>query len=116
MIAPTGTELGQHTPDARGLHPGKLHRQRLARGADIEEPLAAIVRPLLLHDVAFVDELLEHAAERLLGDLQDIKQLGDFHAWVAIDEVQHAVVRAAETQPLQNLVGVADEVAVGKEE
>ena len=49
-------------------------------GGDVEQPLAAVVGALLLHHIALVDELLEHAAERLLGDLQDVEQLGDLHA------------------------------------
>ena len=74
------------------------------------------MRALLLHDVALVDQLLEHAAERLLGDLQDIEQLGDLHARIAVDEMQHAVVRAAEAELGQHLVGIADEVAIGEEQ
>jgi hypothetical protein len=52
----------------------------------------------------------------MLGDFENIEQLGDLHSRIAGDEVQHAVVRAAEAERDQNLVGVADEVAIGKEE
>ena len=85
-------------------------------GGDVEQALAAVVRALLLHDVALVDQLLEHAAERLLGDLQHVEQLGDLHAGMAVDEVQHAVVRAAEAELGQDVVGIADEVAIGEEQ
>ncbi len=111
-----GAELVEHAADARGLQPGKLHRQRFAGGAGIKQPLAAIVGALLLHDIAFIDQLLEHAAERLLGDFQNIEQLGDLHAGIAIDEMQDAMVRAAEAELFQHLVGIADEVAIGEEQ
>ena len=116
VIAGAGTELGERAGDPLGLQAGKLHRQRLALRRDVEQPLAAVVRALLLHHVALVDQLLEHAAERLLGDLQDVEQVGDLHARIAVDEMQHAVVRAAEAELGQHLVGVADEVAVGEEQ
>ena len=66
--------------DPRGLQTGKLHRQRSRPWRDVEQALAAVVGAFLLHHIALVDELLEHAAERLLGDLQDVEELGDLHA------------------------------------
>jgi hypothetical protein len=83
---------------------------------DIEQTLAAVVRALLLHHIALVDELLEHATERLLGDLEDVEQLRDLHARIAVDEMQHAVVGAAEAELRQHVVGIADEVAIGEEQ
>ena len=109
-------ELGERARDAHGLQPGELHRQRLALRRDVEQPLAAVVRALLLHHVALVDELLEHATERLLGDLEDVEQLGDLHAGIAVDEMQHPVMRAAEAELGQHVVGIADEVAIGEEQ
>jgi len=60
--------------------------------------------------------LLEDAAERLLGDLEHVEQFGDLHAGIAIDEMQHAMMGAAEVELLQHLVGVADEIAIGEEQ
>ena len=62
----------------------------------VEQALAAVgvAGPLL--DVAVVDELAQHAGEALLGDLEDIEQVGDRHAGLEVDEVEHAVMRAAE--------------------
>ena len=82
----------------------------------MEEPLAAVMGALALHDIALVDELLEHAAERLLGDFQDIEEVGDLDAGIAVDEVQHAMVGAAEAEFCQHLVGIADEIAIGEEQ
>ncbi len=109
-------ELGERARDALGLQAGELHRQRFALRRDVEQALAAVVRALLLQHVALVDELLEHAAERLLGDLQDVEQVGDLHAGIAVDEMQHPVVRAAEAELGQHVVRIADEVAIGEEQ
>ena len=111
-----GPELGERARDARGLQAGELHRQRLALRRDEEQALAAVVGAFLLHHVALVDELLEHAAERLLGDLQDVEQVRDLHARIAVDEMQHPVMRAAEAEFRQHIVRVADEVAIGEEQ
>src|SRR5262245_24808654 len=46
-------KLGQRARNARGLEAGKLHGQRLALRRHVQEPLAAVVRSLLLHHVAF---------------------------------------------------------------
>ena len=88
----------------------------LALRRDVKQALAAVVRALLLQHVALVDQLLEHAAERLLGDVQDVEQVGDLHARVAVDEMQHPVVGAAEAELEQHLVRVADEIAIGKKQ
>ena len=99
-----------------GLQAGELERQRLALRRHEQQPLAAVLRALLLHHVALIDQLLEHAAERLLGDVQDVEQVGDLHARIAVDEMQHAVMRAAEAELAQHLVRIADEVAIGEEQ
>src|SRR5262249_31166905 len=69
-----------------------------------------------LDDIILIDELLEYTAKRLLGDLQDVEQVCNLHARVAVDKMQHAMVRAAKSKLLQHLVGVADEVAIGEEQ
>jgi hypothetical protein len=110
------SKLGQRTRDARGLQPRELHRQRLAFRRDVEQALAAVVRALLLHHVALIDELLEHAAERLLGDLENVEQLRHLHAGIAVDEMQHPVMGPAEAEFCQHVVGIADEVAIGEKQ
>jgi len=74
------------------------------------------VGALLLQHVTLVDQLLEYAAERLLRDLENVQQLGDLHAGVAVDEMQDPVMRAAEPEFGQHVIGIADEVAIGKEQ
>ena len=71
-----------------GLQAGELLHQRLALRRRIEQPLAAVIVAGLLHDIALVQELLEHPAERLLGDAQDVEQVGDLQAGIAVDEMQ----------------------------
>ncbi len=44
-----GAELAKGAVDALGLQAGKLERQRLALGRDVEQALAAVERALLLH-------------------------------------------------------------------
>src|SRR5262249_25666540 len=81
-----------------------------------EQPLATVAGLLLLHNIALVNELLEHAPKRLLGDLENIEQLGNLHAGTAIDEMQHAVMRAAEADLGERIVRIADEVPVSEEQ
>ena len=90
--------------------------QRLALRRGIEQALAAVVVAGLLHDIALVEQLLEHPAERLLGDAQDVEQVGDLQPGIAIDEVHDPVMGPAEAERLQLLVGIADEIAIGEEQ
>ena len=85
-------------------------------GGGVKQALPAVVVAGLLHDVAFVEQLLEHPSERLLGDAQDVEQVGDLQAGIAVDEMHHPVMRPAEAERLQLMVGVADEIAIGKEQ
>ncbi len=75
--------------------------QRAAALGGEQQPLAAIGAARLLHDIALVDQLLEHARQALLGDGQNVEQVGDAQARMAIDEMQHAVMRAAEAEILR---------------
>ena len=96
--------------------PASCSAKRLARRRDIKQPLAAIVLAFALHDVTVVDELLEHAAKRLLGDLENVEQVRNLHAGIAVDEMQNAVVRPPEGELGQHFIGIANEVAIGEEE
>ena len=40
--------------------------------------------PGLLHDEASIDELLQDAGQALLGDLQDVEQVGDAQAGLPV--------------------------------
>ena len=74
--------------------------ERPVRGG-IEQALAAVGFAGLLLDIAVVDQLAQHAGQALLGDLEDVEQVGDRHAGLEIDEIQHPVVGAAEILTLE---------------
>src|SRR6516225_5725717 len=97
-LARAGAELGEHAGNARGLQAGKLHGERFTSGRNVKQPLPAIAGALFLHDITLVDQLLEYAAERLFGDLQNIEQLGNFHTGIAVDEMQDAMMRPPEAE------------------
>ena len=81
-----------------------------------QPPLAAIVDPRLLRDPAFVDELLQHAGKALLGDLQHLQQVRHPQARIAVDEVENAVMRPAQSELGKHRVRLPREVAIGKEQ
>jgi DNA-binding response OmpR family regulator len=93
-----------------------LQRERFAFRGRVQQALAAIGGAGALHDIAVVDELAQYAPQALLGDLQDVEEIRDAHAGMAVHEMQHAVMRAAEADAREDLVGVADEIAIGEKQ
>jgi hypothetical protein len=61
-------------------------------------------------------QFAQHARQTLLRDLQDFQEIGDAHARIAVNEIQHAVMGAPETDFGEDAIGLADEVAIGQEE
>ena len=82
----------------------------------IQQPLAPVLSRRPSARSSPVDQLLQHAGQALLGDLQDLEQVGDPQAGMAVDEMQHAVVGAAEPELGEHGVGLAREVAIGEEQ
>ena len=78
--------------------------------------LAAVGVASGVFDVAFGDELTQDAGEALLGDAQKSEQLGHGDAGSGADEIENAVVGAAEAELFEDGVGGTGEVAVGEEE
>ena len=109
-------QRGQRLAEAARLQVDEAERQRAAGFGRVEQALAAVERPGLLLDEAVVDELLQDAAEALLGDLEDVEEVGDADAGMAVDEMDDAVMGAAEAVAEQRGVGIGDEVAIGEEE
>ncbi len=72
--------------------------------------------PACCIDIALVDQLLEHAAQALLGDVEDVQEVGDAQARMAVDEMEHPVMGPAEAEIRQDRVRVAGEVAIGEEQ
>ena len=111
-----GTELAKCAADSLRLQSCKLESQSLAFRRRIQQTLSAVFRALLLRNVSLVDQLLEHATERLFCDVEDLKQVGNFDARVAVDEMEHPMVRATEAQLKEHLIRITDEIAVGKKQ
>ena len=111
MGAETYARARPHLVDMGEVAGGEL--DELAAQADKNPP---VLRAFFLHHEALIDQLLEHAAERLLGDVEDLQQVGDLHAGIAVDEMQHPVMGAAEGELAEHLVRVADEIAIGEKQ
>src|SRR4051812_41659933 len=101
-----GSETGKRARDALSLQTRELHRELLTLGRNEQETMPAVVRPFFLQHVTFINELLENAPERLLGDAQRLQKVGDLHSRIAIDEMQHTVMRPAEAEFFQHVVGL----------
>ena len=78
--------------------------------------LALVLDAGALLDETGLDQFLQDAVEALLGDLQDVEQFGDRQARAAVDEMQDAVMGAAEAVFGEDAVGIADEIAIGEEQ
>ena len=63
-----------------------------------------------------IDELLEHSGQALLGDVEDIQQVGDAKAGVSVHKMQDTVVRPAKSEIGKDRIRVAGEVAIGEEQ
>ena len=94
----------------------KDHLETAATPDEVGKALTTVGLASLLLDVAVVDELAEHPREALLGDLEDIEQVGDRHAGLEVHKVENAVLRSTESLPLQQGIGVPHEIAISKVE
>src|SRR5437763_1604485 len=74
------------------------------------------MRTRLLQDELLPNQLAEHAAQALLGDVQDCQQLADGHLRMASDKVDHTVMGAAKTVSRQDGVGLGGEITIGKKQ
>ncbi len=70
----------------------------------------------LLHDIPFIEQLLENPSQRLLGDAQHVQQIGHLQAGITVDEMHDTVMRPSKPESLQLMIGVTDEIAVGEEQ
>src|SRR5690348_5446513 len=111
-----GTEFAERAIDPLRLQIGKSQRKRLTLRRHVKQALPPILLAFPLQHVALVDELLEHTPERLLGDVQDFEQVGNFHSGIAVDEMENAMVRAAKAEFQQNFIGIADEIPISEKQ
>jgi hypothetical protein len=69
-----------------------------------------------LNDEILIDELAQDTGEALLCDFQNIQQLGDRQTRIAIDEMQHAMMRAAKSVVIEDGIGFGHEIAVSEKQ
>src|SRR5690606_10013764 len=101
--------------DTAGLWQGERQCELLPLFCHIKLALSPVSRARHLNNIAGVDELLKHTRQTLLGDAQNIQQFSNSQPRPVRDEVQHAVMGAAETVADQNVVRIRREVAIGEE-
>ncbi len=78
--ARVGSEPGKRGLDALLLRRGEAGGKRAPRRRRVEQALAPVLAPGPLLDQAGIDQLLQDARQALLGDLQDVEEVGDGQA------------------------------------
>ena len=78
--------------------------------------MAAVVKAGGLNHMPRIDQLFKHARQALLGDPQDLQQLGNRHTGLSVDEVENTVMRPPESDLFQNKIRVGGKVAIGKKQ
>src|SRR5207248_10651415 len=97
-----GLAIGAGHPDALRL--GKLAFQFAAALGQLQEPLAAVLRPTMLDDKAAAHELAQDPVEALFCDPQDRQKIADGHVRMASDKMHDPVVRSPEAVLLKDRV------------
>src|SRR5262245_7023726 len=110
------TELAKCAADSLRLQDCQPESEAFAFRRRIQQALTAVLRPFLLQNVTLVDQLLEHAAERLLGDVEDLQQVGNLYARVAVYELQHPMMGAANIKLEENLLRIANKIAISEKQ
>ena len=111
-----GTKFTECTANSLRLQSRELKSESFAFPCRIQQALSTIFRALLLRNVPLINQLFEYSTERLFCDVEDLKQVGNLYARIAIDEMKHAMVRATEAQLQEHFIRIADEIAIGKEQ
>src|SRR5512145_1857476 len=105
---------GERAGDPLGLQLVETAGQNGALGGCAQATLAPVGDARLLLDPPGVDHLLQHRGKALLGDLEDFQKVRDPEPRMTLDEVQNAMVGAAETKLGEDGIGIAREIAVGE--
>jgi hypothetical protein len=92
-----------------------IQRKSLSDRGWIQVALAAVLHAWARLDIVPVDQLLKDAIETLLGDFQDVQQIGDCEARTPGDEMQHPVMRPAKSERSKERIGIAGKIAIGEE-
>lgn len=111
----SGSGFCEGTLEPFDLQGGELVAKFGALWRDTQQPLAAIDRARTLGDEPFVDQLLEDTRQRLFGDFENIEELGDAQAGIAVDEMKDPVMGAAEIILSEHLVRITSKIPVSEE-
>lgn len=114
-LRPGWADAFQRPIDTGGLKASQLCDKGLAFGRGEKKTLPSVGVPSLLDDIAFVQKLLKDPTQGLLGNPKHIQQIGDLEPRVSGHEVHHPVVSPAETELLQDVIGIPDKIPIGEE-
>ena len=106
---------GERPLEARRLHRCDLSHERLTGRCREQLALPSVGVAEAALDVAALDQILEHAVEALLGDLQNIEEFRDGQARAPRCEIEHPMMGATEPIPGEQTVGIGDKVTIGEE-
>ena len=109
-------QLFQRQREPSRLNEGEPQRQPLAVRRRVELPTATIQGPSPDLDEVLVDEFAQYAVEALLGDPQDLQELGDREPRPSADKIEDSMMSAPEPISFEQPIGVSDEIAVGEKE
>ncbi len=116
MVIGLLVRLHQRPANARDLRRHQPLAQFFAGLRQIEQTLAPVALAFLLINITFADQFLQHPAQALLGNPQDVEQLRHSHAGVAAYEMHHPVVGPAEAKFAKDFIGIGNKIPVGKEQ
>jgi hypothetical protein len=107
--------LPEHPREPSRLQVGDIERKSLSPRGWKQLALAAVLQAWACFDIVPADQFLEDAIETLLGDLQNVQQFGDRESRTPGDKMQHPVMRPAKPKRNEEMIGIADKIAIGEE-
>ena len=106
--------LSEHPREPLRLHDGDIQSKSLSARGWKQLALAAVLHAWAGLDIVPADQLLEDAIETLLGDSQNVQQFGDGEARTPGDKMQHPMMRPAKPKRNEEMIGIADKIAIGE--
>ena len=85
-----------------------------AGGCQAKQALTAVLLADRLSDIVFCLQFAEHAAQRLLGDIEQAEQIRHRHAGLARDEIKCAVMRPSESMRGEQVVRALDQIGIAE--
>ena len=100
--------------DPIDLQGNQLIGKRRAFRRQGEKAFSPIRLASLLDDKSLIDQLFQNPRETLLGNFENIKEIGDAQAGVPVDEMQHPMVSTTKPEFGKDDVGFASKVPVSE--